>query len=158
MQALASAADLRKLAHRQLAAIGEHNGAKDSVFQLPHIARPIVCAEQGERLGVDPANGLSFRGGESRAKPARETGDIVPPGTQRRDGNWKHIDAVKEIVAEAAVFYLFDQISIGRENQANIGFHRALRPGSMDLARLEDAQKPALRLNRQLADPVAKKR
>ncbi len=140
VEALDPRGNLRKLGDSQLAAIGEHNGAKDGVFQLPHIARPIVGAEQGERLGADPANGLSFRGGESRAKPARETGDIVPPGTQRRDGNWKHIDAmIKVSVAEAAVFYLFDQISIGRENQANVSSHRALRPGAMDLALLEDA-------------------
>ncbi len=72
--------DLRKLGDRQLAAVGERNGAKGGVFQLPHIARPIVGAEQGERLGADPANWLSFRGGESCAKPARETGDIVAPG------------------------------------------------------------------------------
>ncbi len=117
-EALDPCGDLRKLGDRQLAAIGEHNGTKDGVFQLPHIARPIVGAEQGERLGADPANGLSFRGGESRAKLERETGDIVPPGTQRRDGNWKHIDPVIEVVAEAAAFYLLDQISIGRENQA----------------------------------------
>ncbi len=56
------------------------------------------------------------------------------------------------------MFNQFDQISIGRENQANIGFDRALRSGEMDLAVLKDAQKPSLRLDRQLADPVEKKR
>jgi hypothetical protein len=56
------------------------------------------------------------------------------------------------------VFYLFDQISIGRENQANVGLDRAFRPGRMNHALLQGIQEPCLRGHRQFANPVEEKR
>ena len=41
---------------RQLVAVGEHHGAKDGVFELAHIAGPVVARQQRQRLGGQAAN------------------------------------------------------------------------------------------------------
>src|SRR3984893_18305216 len=150
--------DLRKFGDRQLAAIGEDHGPEDSVFQLPDIAWPIVAGKQGKRLGADPAQPPSFLGAKPRAKPLRERADVLAPAAQRWNRNWKHIDAVKEVLAEASASHLFDQIAIGRENQANVGLDRAFRAGWMNRALLQGIQESCLRDHRQFANPVEEKR
>ena len=95
--------DLRKFGDRQLVAVGEHDGAKHRVFQLPDIARPIVAVEQRQGLGADAAQALAFLRREARGRNRRARSGMSSRRTRSGgNGDRKDIEPVIEILAERA--------------------------------------------------------
>ena len=60
--------DLRKLGDAELKAIGEHHGAKDGVFELADVPRPVESAEQPQRLRRYRANATRKRAARLRLR------------------------------------------------------------------------------------------
>ena len=73
---------------------------------------------------------------------------------KRRDRHLDDVEAVIEILAEAAGLDLLDQPLVGRGDDADVDLARVARADRLDLARLQHAQQLDLRLERHLADLV----
>ena len=129
--------DLRKFGDGQLVAIGQHHGAEKGVFELADIARPVIGREHGHRLGGQAANPLALLGAETGEKAPREIGDVGAARPQRRDGNGEDVEPVIEILAEAALLHLFDQVLVGGRDQADVDAHRLAGADRVDLAFLQ---------------------
>src|SRR6185503_3141233 len=68
------------------------------------------------------------------------------------------VQAIEQILAEAAVLYVGDEIAVGRRDDAHIDLDGLLAANRIDLALLNGAQQLYLRGRRQLADFVEKQR
>ena len=94
--------DLREFVDVELFAVGQHHGAEDRVLELAHIARPAEAGEQRKRLRAQRAHALALLGGDAGKEMAGELGDVLRPLAQRRHGDRKHVQAVEQVLAEAA--------------------------------------------------------
>ena len=94
--------DLRKLGDRQFVAVGQHDGAEHRVLELADVAWPIVGGEQRERVVGDAADALALFDAEAGEKAHREIRHVAEPGPERRDRDREHVEAIEEILAEAA--------------------------------------------------------
>lgn len=72
-----------QLVHVHQVAGGQHGGALHAVFQLPHIARPIVAVEQVQRFGRQ-AVGPAVLPPQFLQKEAGVDVDVLPPLPQGR--------------------------------------------------------------------------
>ena len=88
----------------------------------------------------------------------RQAGDIAASFPQRRHRDWKHIQAVVKIRAEAARSHLRLQVAIGGGDHAHVGMQRARAADAIELTRLQHAQQLRLRLERKFAHLVQEKR
>src|SRR6516225_6843646 len=93
--------NLWKLAATDDIALREHNGSEDRVFELAHISGPLIGAQKGHCLGAQAAHTLAFLGREADEEMACELGNVLQPLTQRRHGNRKDVQTIKQILAKA---------------------------------------------------------
>ena len=110
--------DLREFGDADLVALGQHHGAEHRVLELAHIAGPAVGVEQRERLGADARHALALLGGEAREEMPRQFGDVLRPLAQRRHRDRKHVQAVEQVLAEAAGLHVGDQVAVGGGDDA----------------------------------------
>src|SRR5215210_3000283 len=106
--------DLGKFGDREFVAVGEHHGAEHGVFELAHVAGPVVADQKRQRLGRDPTQPLAFLGRKAREKGAREVGDILSSRSKRGQRHREHVEAVKQVLAEATLFDEVQKALVGR--------------------------------------------
>ena len=137
----------------------QHHGTEHRIFQLTHIARPGVGAQQLQCVGADAR---ATRLPSSAAKRARKcrasSGMSFGPLAQRRHRNRKHVQAVEQIFAETSGFHIGDQVAVGGGDEAHIDLDRLACADRLDLVFLDGAQQLHLRRRRQLANLVEKQR
>ena len=75
-----------------------------------------------------------------------------------RHDQFDDVDAVVEIVAEAAFEHLLAQIAVGGRHQPGIDLDRRVAADRRDLARFERPEQLGLQVERQLADFIEKER
>ena len=150
--------DLGKLGRRQFVAVGQHHGAEHRVLELADVARPVVGGEQRQRLGGNAADALALLGAEAGEKAPGEIGHVAGAGAQRRNRDREDVEPVEQVLAEAARLHEFDQVLVGRRDQADVDLDRAARADRIDLALLQRAQELDLGVERQFADLVEKQR
>src|SRR6185436_11049433 len=84
----------------------------------------------------------------------REQRHIVTPLPQRREVDADDVQAIVEVLAEAAVLHLLLQIDVGGGNDADVDLDRLHAAEAHELTLLHDAQQLGLRLDRHVADLV----
>ena len=87
-----------------------------------------------------------------------EQRDLLAPLAQRRDVQPDDVEAVEEVLAEAAVGDQRVEVGVGGGDDADVD---AMGPGlaeRMDLARLEEAQQLGLHVEADVADLVEEQR
>ena len=104
--------DLGKFGHRKFIAIGQNHGAEHGVFQLAHIARPVIARQQRGGLGAQASDFLAFFRSKAGRKAAGEIRHIIAARAQRRDGDRKHIEAIVQVFAEAAGLDQLNQVLV----------------------------------------------
>ena len=85
---------------------------------------------------------------------ARQHSDVLAPLTQGRQAQPNHIEPVKQVLAEGAVFHPLLQVLVGGSNHTHIGFHRAMTAHPVEMAVAEDPQQPGLQVKRHVADLI----
>ena len=158
VEALDMRGDLRKLRDRQFVAVCENHRAKHSVFQLAHVAGPVVACKQRQRLRRDSADIAACLGGETRRESAREIGDVLAPRAQGRNADRKDVEPIEQVLAELSAFHEFDQILVRRRDQSDVNADGTLGANGIDLAFLQRAQQLDLNVERKFADLVEKQR
>src|SRR5882724_42978 len=80
--------------------------------------------------------------------------NIFSARTQRRQRNWKYIQAIVEITAKFASFDHFSQISVGRGDEANVYLVSPAAAQAFEFLFLQDAQQFGLQRQRNVSHLV----
>src|SRR5580692_6751103 len=119
---------------------GDNNRALNHVLQFPDVSRPWVGLQQLQRLLVDQADMLARLGGVALHEILDQHEDVVPPFSERWHLDGKHVESVKEVLAEGPIGYGCLQITIRRSDDANVHMDRLSSPHPLNLPFLEHPQ------------------
>ena len=109
-------------------------------------------ASLDDRLPRQPlALGLAQEG-------AREIRHVLEPLAQRRQADRHDVEAVEEILAEAALVDQRAQVLVRRRDDADVGGLQLAPADAGELALLQDAEQPRLGVERHVADLVEEQR
>src|SRR3546814_9779732 len=122
--------------------LGQQRGAFHQVTQLAYVARPAPRQHRTFRRRCQPQIMTAVTGGAAFEEAACQRQDVVATLAQRRQTNFQRVEAVQQILAEAAGFHFDGQIGIGGRDQSHVGALRARGTGPRELAIL---QRPAER-------------
>src|SRR5207247_5449594 len=84
--------------------------------------------------------------------------NVCSPLAQQGHGERENVEAVIKIGAEASRRHLRLEVAVGGGHHAHVGMQSARAANAVEFARLQHAQELGLRLQRQLADLIQKKR
>ena len=70
---------------------------------------------------------------------AHQFRNILRPLAQRRYRDRKHVQAVEQVLAEAAVLHVGDEIAVGGGDDAHVDLHRLARADRLNLVLLDRA-------------------
>ena len=131
--------------------------ALDEVFQLAHVARPVVLLQKGQKPGTE-----GKRLAVLRAEPGQELvgqgEDVLLALAQGRDMDADHVEPVEKVGAEQAPLDLFLQVAIGGHQQPEVQLDLPGAGKALDGLFLNELQELGLDMGRQLADLVEKER
>ena len=123
------------------------------VLEFADIARPAVALDGVERTRVEGLARQPIGGGAVEEVP-RQRRDVVDARPQRRQAQRHDVQPVEQVFAKPPGIDQAAQVLVGRRDDADVG---ALDPRAADrgeVARLEDAEQPGLRVQRHVADLV----
>ncbi len=130
--------------------------ALDDVFELPHIARPVVRHQAPPRGGGDTFNFFMMPLAVDLDEVIDQERDILRTVTQARQSERHHFQAMIQIFAERASADRFFQIAVGGRNDAHVDFNRFVGTDSRDFAAFQHTQKFDLRGERHVSHFVEK--
>ena len=84
----------------QQRAVRQQHGAFNHVFQLAHVPLPNAAQEQLLCLGAHSGHRFLIAAGGYLNKVRHQPGDILQSLAQRGNRDWKHVQAVEQILAE----------------------------------------------------------
>ena len=107
-----------------LVPVGEDNRSLDGVFQLPHVPGPLVGG-----YGLDRARGelhgrLAKPLGLVAQQALCQVQDVLAALAQGWQRQLQYVDAVKQVLAEAAIGGQAVQVAVGGADQAHIDLAR----------------------------------
>ncbi len=158
--------DLRGRAHRPLAhrlgqvvhlddvAAAEHHRALDGVLQLAHVAGPGVVLEHAAAASSEkPRTALRVLRRVALQEVLGEQRNVLAPRGQRGDAHLDHVEAVVEVLAEAALLHLALQVLVGGGDEPHVDLDGLGAAEPLDLALLQHAQQLHLRRGRSSRPP-----
>ncbi len=133
------------------------DGARDALdrgAQLAHVAGPVVAAQQLARL-----LGESRGGGRAALALAGEEGErqrqhVLAAVAQRLELERHHVQAVEQILAEAARAHRLGEVHVGGGDEAHVDLDRARAAHALELALLDHPQQLRLQRRQQVLDLV----
>src|SRR6267154_1945427 len=124
---------------------GKNYGALDNVFELAHIAGPVVIHKQLQRRGSKVAQGLVVFLAVADEEMGEQRRNIFAAITQGRQGQVNDVETMVQIFAEAAFANECEQLHVGRGDDADINLNLLGAPEAHEFALLNYAQKLGLR-------------
>ncbi len=144
----------RQQFRRQRAAVGQHHGPLHVVLQLAHVARPIVLLQDlGHRWRQLRRIAAMLLAVPFQEEP-RQRRDVLAPLAQRRQLDGHHVEAVIQVVAEAAGRDLVFEILIGGGDDTGIDADGTALADALEFLLLQDAQQLDLQLRAHAGDFV----
>src|SRR5262245_39175207 len=138
---------------------GNDVGMLHDVGQFADVARPFMFQEHVDGFGTEQVGDLLRR--TARGTSEEVTGEIGNVGAalaQRREANFKGIDAKVQVLAKLVVLDHFPQVAIGGAKHAHLGAERLGFSYAPDFAGFEKAQELNLNVLVQFADLVEEQR
>ena len=108
--------------------------------------------------GVDPADLRAEARVVAREEVVDEEVDVLLALAQRRDQDRQHVEAVEEVLAEAARLRLGGEVAVRRRDDADVDLDVLRVAEAADRLLLQHAQQLHLEVERQLADLVEEER
>ena len=136
---------------QQRAGIDGHH-VLHAVFELAHVARPIVGEHDFHRLGRDVVVAA-----DAGQKMIDQRGDVFFALAQRRQTNVDDVQPEIKVAAKGAFFHFLGQIAIGGGDDAEIRAPGDQRSHRTEFLFLQDPQQLGLQVQGQLADFVEKR-
>ncbi|MNZ11188.1 hypothetical protein D3C78_280510 [compost metagenome] len=127
--------------------------ALHQVGQLAHVARPVVVAQRHDRGGVE-ADGTALLVLHARDELVDQQRDVFHPLAQRRHLDGEDVEAVVEILAEAAGLDHLFEVLVGGGDDAHVDVLGLVAADPLEGALLQHAQQLDLHLQRHVADLV----
>ena len=128
------------------------------VFQLAHVAGPVVDGERAPRLLRQRPRRHAVRGGIFLDEIFGEFDHVGRPLAQRRDFQVHDVEAEQQILAEGAFAHRLGQIAVGGGDDADIDRHRPRAADAVDHALLDGAQQLGLQPHVHLGNLVEQQR
>src|SRR5271154_5782396 len=101
---------------------GKYDGALDDIFQLANVAGPIVVHQEFHCTRRKLAHRLGVLQAIAREEVSEQRGDVFPAIAQRGQLEMNYIQAVVQVLAEAALADKRQQFNVGSSNDADINF------------------------------------
>ena len=124
----------------------ENHGALDDVFELAHIAGPVIGRQCGHHCRRDRLNPFMHAAGIFVHKVPHEEGNVFPPLAQRRDHDGEDVQPVIEVAAKVFLGDHLRQVRVRGGDQAGIGLHGPGAAQPLEFALLEHPQQLGLQL------------
>ncbi len=124
------------------------------MHQLAHVARPVVHHEALEGIAGEPGQRPPVLRREAHQEGGRQGRDVAAPQAQRRQVDPEDVEAIEEVLAEAARRHLLPQVVVGRRDQPDVDGHRLVASDAFELTGLEEAQQLDLERRRGQPDLV----
>ena len=125
-------------------AFGHRDHAAHFVGQLAHVAGPGVEQQVFERLVVERQASLLLFVAVLAQVVIDERRDLLAPLAQRRQLQADDVEAVEEVLAEAALGDELFEVGVGGGDDAHVDLDRLRLAERVDLVRLEEAQQLGL--------------
>ena len=90
------------------------------VLQLAHIALQGVLVQLAEQMGRQGRRVQAGFPGDLGQQSGAQGGEVSAPLPQRRGGNFNHVQAVEQVLAEPPGLDFFRQILVGGADDAHI--------------------------------------
>ena len=129
----------------------QHQCTLQGVFQLTHIARPVVLQKHLTGLISEQVIAIVLRGVLAN-KASGQGQNVLSALTQRGDVQRQHIKAKHQIGTEPARGHLAAKIAVGGSNNAHVQGNFLLPAESFDALFLEHTQQFGLQAQWQLTD------
>ena len=100
----------------------DNDRAFNNILQLAHISRPIVLFQNLNQVLGNRFDALASFRSKFFDKMIHQNRNILFALTQRRNGNGKHIQAVKQVFPKATLPDSLFQVAIGSGNNSGIYF------------------------------------
>ena len=131
---------LGEVFRRNRAAAFQDSNAFHSIFELAHIARPVIVFQYLQGFWCDPRQMLLFLGVETGDKVRDQQRDIRQTFPQGWQSNGNDIEAPIQVIAELLAGHEVFKILIGGGNDTDIHFNGAGATNTLKLAFLQHAQ------------------
>src|SRR5262245_4110368 len=142
----------------QAAAWRQNHGALDHVLQLADVSRPRMVTERLPRLGRDHIDATIHAASKLADEVIDESIDVLRPLTERRYRDREDVQAVVQIVTEAAPFHHPCDVPVRGGDQTDVDVDRPCPAETLELAFLQHAEELRLQLERDLAHLVQEER
>ena len=125
------------------------------VGQLTHVARPVVLTERHDGGGVE-ANRTALFDLHARDQFIHQQRNVLDPLTQGRHFDGEDVQAIEQILTEAARLDHLLQILVGGGNDAHVGVLGLVAAHPLEGPLLQNPQQLDLHRQRHVADLVEK--
>src|SRR5262245_30306385 len=139
-----------KRGERQPAAWRQNYGALDHILQLADVSRPRMATERLPRLARDHIDAAVHAAGKLADEVIDENVDVLRPLTEGRYRDREDVEAVVEIVTEAALFDHPGEIPVRRRDHTDVDVDRPCAAEALELVFLQHAQELRLQVERDL--------
>ena len=126
--------------------LSRDNGPLDRVPKLPHVARPIVRPERGQRFGVEAVNILSVLLIEFLNEVGNKQIEVLKSFAQWRDRDLENVKAVVQVLPQFPAFESFVKRAVSGGDHSNLNRDTFFAANSSDLVVFENAKEFRLKL------------
>src|SRR5271168_2575065 len=149
---------IRQVVKRDRFGTSKVRGSLQGIVQLAYVSRPSIADQSLRRLRRQTKFGTTGGARHSLQHQLGERKDVLGSLAERRQSECDHVEAIVEIFAETSGRDFTLEISIGRDDDANINSERAIAPVSLKASVLNETKKFYLQRRRQLGNFVEQHR
>ena len=137
---------LWKIVERYPALLSRDHGPLDRVPKLPHVARPIVRPERGQRFGVEAVNILSVLPIEFLNEVGNQQFEVLKSLAQRRNRDLENVKSVVQVLPQFPAFESFLNRAISGGDHTNVDLDAFFAANPSDLVLFQNAKELRLKL------------
>ena len=137
---------LGKIVKRYPALLSRDDGPLDRVPKLPHVTRPTIRLERGQRFGVEAVNILSVLLIEFLDEVGNQQIEVLKSLAQWRDRDLENVKAVEQVLPQFPAFESFAKRAVSGGDHANVNLDAFFPANPSDLVVFENAKEFRLKL------------
>jgi hypothetical protein len=137
---------LGKIVERYTALLSRDHGPLDRVPKLPHVARPTIRLERGQRFGVEAVNILSVLPIEFLNEVSDKQIEVRKSFAQWRDGDPENVKAIVQVLSQFSFLESFEKRPVSGGDHADLNWDALFSANPSDLVLFENTKEFRLKL------------